>query len=317
MQYYDRAYKRLFSHPEMVVHLLRLVPEKWIRKLRWGTLRRVSTVLVANLPLQREADMVWRLRPRGQQSDLYLILEFRSSPDRHMPIRMLGYVVLLCQELVREKLLRGTKYPPIFGAVVYTGRRPWKTLREIRRLMEDRPEGIEKYLPRHRFVMLDAVRLSSRQVRVPGNLVSALFGLEACRSPSQMLQELRHLDRLLRAPGREELRRSFASWLFQAYLPSRLGRQFPEFEEKDIEEVSKMIELREDAWCLQWKRQGFEEGRREGQRALFRNMLEQRFGKLDKAHQQRIDSASAKALQAWSRRLLSARTLEGVFADQG
>jgi len=227
MHYYDRAYKRLFAHPEMVIHLLRLIPERWVGELRWSTLRRVNTVLVANLPLQREADMVWRVRPRGQQADLYLILEFRSSPDRHMPVRMLAYMVLLCQELIREKLLRGNKYPPIVGTVVYTGRRPWKMLREIHKMMEDSPGGVEKYIPRHCFAMLDAVRLSSRQGRVEGNLASALFCLEACRSPSRMLQELRRLDSLLREPGREELRRSFADWLFQDLSALPLGEAVP------------------------------------------------------------------------------------------
>ena len=79
-----------------------------------------------------------------------------------------------------------------------------------------------------------------------------------------MLTELEHLNRLLDKPGREELGSSFADWLYQAYLPSRLGKRFPEFKEFDIEEVRKMIELREDAWCLQWKKEDFEEGKREG-----------------------------------------------------
>ncbi len=324
MHNYDRAYKRLFAHPEMVIHLLRLIPEKWVEELEWGTLQRVNTVLVASLPLERRTDMVWRIRCRGQRHYLYLILEFQTRPDRHMPVRMLAYVVLLYQELIREGLLPlGEQYSPVLPAVVYTGQRPWKVFQEIRKLIENRSTEIEKYLPCHRFLMLDAVRFSSRRGRIPDNLVSALFCLEACRSPSQMLEELKHLNHLLEKPGREELNRSFADWLYQAYLPSRLGKRFPEFEEFDIEKVSKMIELREDAWCLQWKKEGLQEGRREGrreghregQRFLLQRQLEHKFGKIGKVYGGRLESASAKQLLDWADRLLAAESLEQVFGE--
>ena len=69
--------------------------------------------------------MVWRIRCRGTRLYLYLILEFQTRPDRFMPIRMLAYVVLLYQELIREGLLpRGKKYSPVLPVVVYTGQQP-------------------------------------------------------------------------------------------------------------------------------------------------------------------------------------------------
>ena len=229
-------------------------------------------------------------------------------------------VVLLYQELIREGLLpRGKKYSPVLPVVVYTGQQPWKMLQEIRKLIVAKPEGIENYLPLHRFAMLDAVRFSARMGRIADNLVSALFCLEACRSPSQMLTELEHLNRLLDKPRREELRSSFADWLYQAYLPSRLGKRFPEFKEFDFEEVRKMIELREDAWCLQWKKEGFDEGhregRREGQRSLLRCLLEYKFGKIDRVYRRKMASASTKELLNWADRLLAAQSLDQVFEE--
>ncbi len=241
-------------------------------------------------------------------------------------------VVLLYQELIREGLLpQGQKYSPVLPVVVYTGQQPWKMLREIRKLIAAKPEGIENYLPLHRFAMLDAVRFSARMGRIADNLVSALFCLEACRSPSQMLTELEHLNRLLDKPGREELGSSFADWLYQAYLPSRVGKRLPEFKEFDIEEVRKMIELREDAWCLQWKKEGFEEGkregllkghreghregRREGQRSLLRCQLEYKFGKIDRVYRRKMASASTKELLNWADRLLAAQSLDQVFEE--
>ena len=126
-----------------------------------------------------------------------------------------------------------------------------------------------------------------------------------------LVRELGHLNRLLAQPGRRELRRSFAAWLHQAYLPSRLGKRFPEIREADIEEVRKMIELREDAWCLQWEK----EGKQQGLRSLLLRQLGCKFGRIDKGCKQKIEAASEERLLDWGERLLSAGTLKQVFGE--
>jgi predicted transposase YdaD len=53
---------------------------------------------------ERHSDMVWRLRWRDQERGwfyVYLLLEFQSTPDPFMAVRLLGYVALLLAGLVR------------------------------------------------------------------------------------------------------------------------------------------------------------------------------------------------------------------------
>ena len=46
--------------------------------------------------------MVWRVRLQGRWLWVYLVLEFQSEPDSWMALRLLVYVGLLAQDLVRR-----------------------------------------------------------------------------------------------------------------------------------------------------------------------------------------------------------------------
>lgn len=46
--------------------------------------------------------------------NVYLLIEFQSSIDRFMAVRIMGYVALLCQDLIRQKAFGPTgRLPPV------------------------------------------------------------------------------------------------------------------------------------------------------------------------------------------------------------
>jgi predicted transposase YdaD len=53
---------------------------------------------------RRDGDVIWRL-PTHDGSDIYLyiLLEFQSTIDRWMAVRMLVYVGLLWQQIIKEQ----------------------------------------------------------------------------------------------------------------------------------------------------------------------------------------------------------------------
>lgn len=61
--------------------------------------------------------------------------------------------------------------------------------------------------------------------------------------------------------------------------------------------------------------QGREQGREEGRREVLRSLLEARFGELSAAAEARIAGATRATLDAWTLRLLSAATVDEVFAE--
>jgi predicted transposase/invertase (TIGR01784 family) len=120
MSHHDHSYKLLFSHPQMVQDLLQgFVHEAWVADLDFSTLERVSASFISEDLRRREDDIIWRVRRAGDWMYIYLLMEFQSQPDPWMAMRMLVYVGLLYQELIKGGHFtdRG-KLPPVFPLVL-------------------------------------------------------------------------------------------------------------------------------------------------------------------------------------------------------
>ncbi|MHB2017805.1 MAG: Rpn family recombination-promoting nuclease/putative transposase, partial [Candidatus Xenobia bacterium] len=99
----DRGYKALFSHPRMVEALLRsFVHEDFLDALDFSTLRKTSDTFITEEFRQRESDIVWELNIRGQPAYVYLLIEFQSTVERFMALRLLTYVLLFYGDLLKR-----------------------------------------------------------------------------------------------------------------------------------------------------------------------------------------------------------------------
>src|SRR4051812_39244091 len=101
---HDRSYKRLFSHPEMMRDLLAgFVREDWVAQLDLSSFQKVDPGYVGRSLSARANDVVWRVKWGEGFVYVYLMLEFQSSVDRYMAVRMLTYIGLLYEGLIRAK----------------------------------------------------------------------------------------------------------------------------------------------------------------------------------------------------------------------
>jgi len=263
---HDNGYKRLFSHPEMVADLLRgFVREDWVRDLDFSTLEKVSPGFITPELGSRESDVVWRLRwGRDRWIYVYLLIEFQSTVDPFMALRVLVYVGLLYQRLIQERQLpESGRLPPVLPLVLYNGNAPWGAALEVSELIEEIPGGLERYRPQLRHCLLDESRIADSELESLRNLVAALFRLEKGHSPGDLQRVLAAVGDWLNEPELVELKRSFVAWLLRVLLPARVpGLKLPEME--DLQEVRSMLAERVLDWTEQWKQEGLEEGRKEG-----------------------------------------------------
>lgn len=313
---HDTEYKKLFSHARAVEELLRgFLGEDWCDRLDFTTLQRVGSSFVTDDFRERHSDVIWRLRFRGEPDHwfyVYLLLEFQSTPDRFMAVRLLVYLGLLLQEMIeRKKLAPKRRLPAVLPIVVYNGKRTWKAPLALSDLFVPMPAGLQARLPQLCYQVLDEKRLDLNRPDLEGNLAAALFRLEACDAPGELPGLTRGLATLL-PPGRDpELRRAFTAWLLKRFRRLFPGVTIPET--VDLEDAP-MLEQSLIEWEKQFLRKGRREGRREGQvegmRRLLLKQLEARFGPLTLQARQRVEEiSSARRLEKLADQILRASSL--------
>ncbi len=121
----------------MVTDLLRgFVPEPWVQEVDFATLEKVSGSYVSDDLRTREDDLVWRVRLREGWLYVYLLLEFQSSVGAYMAVRVMTYVGLLYQDLIRwRELAPGGRLPPVAPIVLYNGLPRWQAAVDVAELV--------------------------------------------------------------------------------------------------------------------------------------------------------------------------------------
>ncbi len=349
---HDHGYKLLFSHAEMVADLLRgFVKEGWVNELDFSTLEKINGSYISDDLRERQDDIIWRLRRKqGKQDEwlyVYLLLEFQSTVDWFMAVRIMTYIGLLYQDLIRsESIKTGEQLPPVLPMVLYNGDHRWQAPVNMGELILPAPGGLDRYRPQLNYLLLDEGRYHEHELVALRNLTAALFRLENSRTPEDVQQVLQALITWLHTPEQDSLRRAFTVWLKRVFLPGRMPKtSFDEIH--DLQEVYSMLSERVKDWTKDWKQQGIEEGKQigiqegkrigiqegkqigiregrqegrqegrlEGEVEFFLRLLERKFGPADEITQTRIKSADSQTLLRWGERILVAQTIEEVFEE--
>ncbi len=281
MPNHDNAYKNFFSHPQTIQDLLRgFVGEDWVDLLDFETLEKVNGSYVTDDLRDKEDDLIWRIHMKNGKGTtakdakddwiyVYLLLEFQSRVDKFMAVRIMTYIGLLYQDLIKSKKIKGKakKLPPVFPLVLYNGLKPWKAEREVENVIEPVPKSLAAYRPSLRYFLLDEGTVDEERLNQEGNAVARLIEIEKTTDPAKLPPLLKKLLKEFNAPHNTELRRGFVVWINRIVL-----KRFEPFdnlpEMDDLPEMEEMIGERIDIWKRELKRQykleGLQEGREEG-----------------------------------------------------
>ena len=334
---HDGSYKHLFSYPEMVESLIRdFVPEDWVRELNFSSLERCNGSYVSDDLRERHDDVVWRIRFKGSWCYVYLLIEFQSSVDPWMALRVMTYIGLLYQDLIKAgEVGGGDKLPPVFPVVLYNGEPRWTACLEMAELIAPMPVGLARYRPSLRYFLVDEGTVPEAEL-APDSLVAELVRMERSAGPEDLRAALARLKNRLSERRYQGLRRAFAVWIRRVLLHRLVPRE-PVAELNELEEVEAMLAERVVEWTEKWKREGLLEGRKEGRKegrlegrnegrdegrvegrsAILNRLLAKRFGVdiFDPRMQERLRTATPEQLDLWAERILDAKTIDDVFAE--
>lgn len=300
------------------------MPGPWLAEADFESLERVNASYVSDSERQRHDDMVWRLRVGKRWVWVYLLLEFQSEPDAWMALRMMVYMGLLGQHLVKEGELQDGRLPQMVPIVLYNGTTPWKAPTELTDCFGPSLPGLEHYRPRLMYHLVDEARLKLHPVSEVRNLAEALFQLERSRTPHDITIVLQALGSLLQADTMQGMRRAVNLW-----VKMLLRRKVPVATIDDLDRIHNflepdaMLEQTIERWfdeaTLKGVVQGRQEGRQEGaQEFLARALVLQiqlRFGEVPEWARARLQSASTEQLLQWVERILTAGSLKALLGD--
>jgi len=309
----DASYKLLFSAPEVVRDLvLGFIPDAWLHSLDYTTLEKVPGSYVTDDLRHRADDVIWRVRADGEWVYLYLLIEFQSTVDPWMAVRMMTYVGLLYQDLIRRgDALKGKKLPPVLPIVLYNGDAKWTAATDIAELIPKAPGLVAKYVPKLEYLLIDENQYSEADLAGLKNLVAAIIRFEHPENEQALLRLIDLVNDWL--DGNPELKRTFAIWIRAVLLrQSKNTLVLPKV--RDLKELKMTLAERFDLWAHQHELKGIEKGIEKGESLLLQRQLVRRFGALPSEVVAKIGSASAAQLELWGDRVLDAESLEAVFA---
>ena len=316
---HDSLVKALFANTEDAASALAsALPREIAELIDWSSLAHAKLSLVDQKLRELYSDVGFTARLNGYEIVLYVLVEHQSTHDARMPFRMLRYVVQIWEAVLRDRP-KAKRFPAVLPFVLHHGRLEWSSptsLAELIDLPEELQELLGDHLPRFRFFLDDLSAtddLALRQRSLTTLMLAGLVLLKHAPKSTDVFAELASwIDvfvRISRAPnGLDALR------LLLEYISLT-----SDAEPSNIAEFAKQIgPVAEDAYMTAAEKlvqQGEERGRKEGQAELLLRQLELRFGNLPEGVSKRVQQASDTDLTRWVERVITAASLDEVFAE--
>lgn len=332
---HDALFRHTFSDPHHAAALLQdILPADLSRALDWTTLALVPGTFVDAALRQRCTDLLFSALVAGHGVLLYVVLEHKSHDDRFTALQLLRYVVRIADRFLQEH--PDAKFlPPIVPIVVHHGPRAWNAPRTVLDLVDLSvfPPAVQRVLsplqPNLHFLLDDLASVPEHQLRSRPTTPCGTLTLLALQFVRDAMEgdPVAFAERWLplwRALWSDPSGRFGLTALF-SYLAAHLEAPPERFVaaaariHEDAENMGKTIAEQLVAkgkaeGLAMGKAEGRIEGRTEGRVDLLLRLMRRRFRVIPPAIEQRVRTADADSLDLWGDRILSAATLDDLFA---
>ncbi len=225
-KFHDRGYKALFSHPRMVQELIRsFVKEEFVKNIDFSKLTRSFNSFVTEEFKERESDIIWQVQVKGSPVYFYLLIEFQSTVDRFMVLRLLSYILLFYLEIIKDEKVRNAGHlPAVFPLLLYSGAEDWNAALTIQELIHVPSGASSAFIPSFRYYKIAENEWSSESLIEIDNLVSHLFLIETAnvKELAEVVEVVGKAVDVLRREVDPELQRNFGLWLRKQFKKKKI-----------------------------------------------------------------------------------------------
>lgn len=332
MNIHDNGYKTLLRNRTIFRQLIQtFVDEPWVNDLDFSQAETIETTFIDEEYRQTQSDLIYRLRLHDQDVYFYILMEFQSTVDRWMALRIANYVTNFYMSLVKERKETkagnaGDKLPAVFPLMLYNGDSKWTSATALTDLVEDVPD-LGPYGIQCRYLKIAENEFSKEELLKIRNIVSTLFLAEAHYDIDLIISELGEIFE------REDDRQAVSlllNWFQQMAVHGRIEKaDFGKVEEvyRSTEETRVMLAtavLREREEIVakaiaeekdEILQQGIEQGREEGcdaMQATLEAMLLHRFGTIPDKLRDDLELCTLEHLKNLVNPLLNAPDLDST-----
>ena len=214
--------------------LTSFVPEEFTETLSVEDLFTIDKSFISEEFINRESDIIYRVKRGEKEVYIYILMEFQSTPDKTIAARVLSYIMRLYESFLQTS--QAGKLPAVFPIVLYNGTEEWLVPENIADLIEHTIR--DDYIPHFRYFKIIERDIPDEVLFQLNNLVAAVIYLEKQRNAAQLEEAITKIIDMLK---HEELIdvKQFSFWVKRMLT-------FPEKdtlvdEIKDITEVKPML----------------------------------------------------------------------------
>ncbi|MCE9681677.1 Rpn family recombination-promoting nuclease/putative transposase, partial [Halomonas alkalisoli] len=200
--HHDTGYKELFSYPEFVQQLIEgFAPAEIAELMDFSSLTNHSGNYITPLFEEKFEDVVWSVEITWngitQRVFLYILLEFQSTVDGTMPIRLMHYVACFYDHLLKTRVTTpGKGLPPVLPIVLYNGSERWSARQDVYDMVQPEPPSFLRiYQPHLRYYLIDEGRYTDDELAERRTPLSGIFSIENAASSWEALQQA--VDRIV------------------------------------------------------------------------------------------------------------------------
>lgn len=271
---HDSSYKSLYAFRRFFEALVRALAPEWARRIDFRGARQLSAEYPAEGRPTRYGDMLWAatLHDGGH---LLVPIEFQTTADPTMPLRVAGYTAHALLEWTRSHPFPGRRLPFALPIVIYGGRRAWRVPTTLAELYPPDRAGLLADQLDCRYHLLDEQR--GKDPLPDGNLVTHLVHIARARSTERMIALIETVRRELGRDSGGALDRAVTRWIKRVLIdpPPEIAAA------TTLEEVLEVLTPK-GKWAILWYEDGIEagqkQGREQGLEQAFHQLVALRFG---------------------------------------